>query len=43
MPTKIQLKNSTLLKELGQRIKSGTIRFNYDGRQIGADIGGLVS
>jgi len=38
-----QLKNSTLLKELIRRIKLKEIRFNYDGRQIGEDIGGLIS
>ena len=36
-----QLKNSTLLKELERRIKLKEIRFNYDGRQLGKDIGGL--
>jgi hypothetical protein len=39
----MKLKNSTLLKELARRIKSKEIRFNYDGRQLGKDIGGLVS
>jgi hypothetical protein len=37
------MKNSTLLKELEGRIKLKEIRFNYDGRQIGEDIGGLIS
>jgi len=38
-----QIKNSILLKELERRIKSKEIRFNYDGWQIGKDIGGLIS
>ena len=38
-----QLKNSQLLTELTRRIKSQEIRFNYDGRQLGVDIGGLIS
>ena len=37
----MKLKNSTLLKELVHRIKTKQIRFNYDGRQLGEDIGGL--
>jgi len=36
-----QLKDSTLLKELKRRIKNKEIRFSYDGRQLGEDIGGL--
>ena len=35
--------NSQLLEELTRRIKLKEIRFNYDGRKIGEDIGGLVS
>ena len=38
-----ELKNSTLLKELEKRIKTKEIRFNYDGKKIGEDIGSLVS
>ena len=38
-----EAKNSQLLAELTRRIKSKEIRFNYDGRKIGEDIGGLVS